>query len=156
MNVSFQIDQILSQFGGTIMKNAVWIAVLAIGCQTQVQQDEIELPQLYISAQDIDFGEVVWGDTVYRTVYIENQGALSMGLHAISLETEGFEQNFTLGYFTETITCADTEDAEANASTDTGSPANSSARRNLTVSLKRLLHKIRRNGCLVTTMAAVA
>ena len=83
--------------------------VLGIGCQTQITQTETLLPEIIVSDSDINFGELEWGSTEYRTITVSNQGELPMGIHPITIEEEGFETNFTLTYFTETIICEDPE-----------------------------------------------
>jgi hypothetical protein len=103
------------------MNRASLLSLLVLGCQSEVQQTEIALPLLYISAQSIDFGEVVWGETNYRTLYIENQGELPMGVHPLVLSEEGFESSFSINYFTESIICEDIEASSTSTTTDTGS-----------------------------------
>ena len=70
--------------------------ILGFGCTTTLSQTETLLPQIYISESSIDFGEVEWGQTVTRTLYVENQGELPMGVKNFGLEAEGFEDNFAL------------------------------------------------------------
>jgi hypothetical protein len=100
------------------MFNILSFLLLGTGCQTQVTQIETLLPAISISNTEINFGEVEWGETVYRTVTISNQGELPMGMHAISIEDEGFESNFSLIYYTETIICEDPTVLEVQESED--------------------------------------
>ena len=85
--------------------------VLGLGCQTTVSTTETLLPQMVVSDANLDFGDVEWGQLVTRSLYVENQGELPMGLHQIKLEEEGFEENFSVTYYTETITCSDTSNS---------------------------------------------
>jgi hypothetical protein len=104
------------------MKRMSIICLLLSGCQSKIDQSELEVPQLYISSQDIDFGDVLWGNIATRTIYIENQGGIPMGVHQILLQEEGYEQSFSINYSSETITCEADENAPTdNAETDTGS-----------------------------------
>lgn len=81
--------------------------LLGAACQPQITQIETLLPQISVSNTDINFGDVEWGQTEYRTITIENQGELPMGLHPMALEAEGFESTFSLTYYVETILCDD-------------------------------------------------
>ena len=65
--------------------------LLGAACQPQITQIETLLPQISVSNTDINFGDVEWGQTEYRTITIENQGELPMGIHPMALEAEGFE-----------------------------------------------------------------
>ena len=89
------------------MFNLLSFLLLGTGCQTQVTQIETLLPTISISNRDVNFGEVDWGETVYRTITVTNQGELPMGLHPIAIESEGFENNFAIIYYPETIVCED-------------------------------------------------
>ena len=89
------------------MFNILSFLILGTGCQTQVTQIETLLPAISISNREVNFGEVDWGDTVYRTITVTNQGELPMGIHPIAIEGEGFENNFALIYYPETIVCED-------------------------------------------------
>lgn len=85
--------------------------ILGFGCSTTISQTETLLPQIYISESNIDFGDVEWGQTVTRTIYVENQGELPMGIKTFDLEAEGFEDNFFLAGLPPVIfTCGDTSD----------------------------------------------
>ena len=81
--------------------------LMTLGCQTQVTQTDYVLPSIYISDLDVDFGAVDWESTEFKTLYIENQGELPMGIHPIVIAEEGFESNFTLTYYPEAMTCED-------------------------------------------------
>jgi hypothetical protein len=94
------------------------ILALVLGCQTQITSTETLLPEIVVSESDINFGELEWGSTEYRTITIKNQGELPMGIHPITLSEEGFESNFTLTYFTETIICEDPTVFEVTESED--------------------------------------
>ena len=101
------------------------LGLLLFGCQTTVTTDEYELPLLFLSDSSIEFGETEWGSTVYRTLYVENRGQLDMGIRKIALQEEGFESNFALSYFPETMTCdtsteSQTETSTSSVSVDTG------------------------------------
>ncbi len=85
------------------------LLLFGAACQTQISQTETLLPVISISNTNIDFGNVEWGTAEYRTITISNQGELPMGIHPIVLEEEGFENNFALVYYTETIVCEDPE-----------------------------------------------
>lgn len=89
------------------MFNILSFLILGTGCQTQVTQIETLLPAISISNREVNFGEVAWGDTVYRTITVTNQGELPMGIHPMAIESEGFENNFALIYYPETIVCED-------------------------------------------------
>ena len=90
----------------SVMSLSVTLASIT-SCQSSVSQTETLLPDIYLSDYNLDFGEVAWGSTEYRTVYVENKGELPMGVHEIKLEEEGFESSFSLTYYTAAITCAD-------------------------------------------------
>ena len=92
---------------GASMFNILSFLILGTGCQTQVTQIETLLPAISISNRDVNFGEVDWGDTVYRTITVTNQGELPMGIHPMTIEGEGFENNFAIIYYPETIVCED-------------------------------------------------
>ncbi len=91
--------------------------VLGLGCQTTVTTTETLLPQMVVSDANLDFGEVEWGQLASRSLYVENQGELPMGLHQIKLEAEGFEDNFSVSYYTETIICPSEDDLPAGSMT---------------------------------------
>ncbi len=98
--------------------NFLSLLLLGTACQTQVTQVETLLPSISISNTDINFGKVEWGESEYRTITITNQGELPMGLHSIAIEEEGFEDNFSLTYYTETIVCEDPAVLEVQESED--------------------------------------
>ena len=82
------------------------IPFLFLGCTTEEStQEEILLPIMELSKKNIDFGDVEWGSTEAKILYVENQGELPMGLKPIVILDEGFEDNFSFSYDTETIQC---------------------------------------------------
>ena len=63
-----------------------------------------------LSTTSLDFGEIDWGSISTKSIYIENQGELPMGLHPISIREEGFETNFSIVYNPTNITCPEGAD----------------------------------------------
>ena len=90
---------------------------LVLGCKTSVTTTDTLLPQMVVSDENLDFGNVEWGQTATRSIYVENQGELPMGLHQIKLEEEGFESNFSVAYYTETILCPSEDELSSAAMT---------------------------------------
>ena len=86
------------------------ILFLFLGCQEPVEYNEIALPQMELSTTSLDFGEIDWGSISTKSIYIENQGELPMGLHPISIREEGFESNFSIVYNPATVTCPEGTD----------------------------------------------
>ncbi len=90
------------------------------------------LPSADLSTEDVDFGELDYGDAVTRTITLRNGGDLPMGLKDISLMADGMEGNFFVSYNANAMTCPEVteEDAEAAAKeaepTDTWSGGGSS------------------------------
>ena len=78
---------------------------LLLACQDPVEYLETTLPNMEISTTSLDFGEIQWGTSNRKTLYIENKGELPMGLHALTLEAEGFESNFSITYNPNNIDC---------------------------------------------------
>jgi hypothetical protein len=93
------------------MSRAAFTALLLVGCRAELAFVEIPLPQMSLSTKSIDFGDMEWGETSLKTVYIVNQGELPMGIHAPVIEDEDFEGNFTLAYDPQTIECEDSGEA---------------------------------------------
>ena len=69
---------------------------LSIACQQPPEYLETALPQMELSTTTLEFGEIGWGTNLTKSFYVENQGELPMGLHALKMAEEGFETNFNI------------------------------------------------------------
>ena len=78
---------------------------LLFACQQPIEYLETTLPQMEISNTSLDFGTIQWGTSNRKTLYVENKGELPMGLHPLTLEAEGFENNFSITYNPNNIDC---------------------------------------------------
>ena len=98
-------------------------SIVGCGQNNAVQPEEALLPEADLSVQQIDFGEVEWGDAKTREVMLTNDGDLPMGVSDILLIADGLEENFTLSFDTETLSCPDSDETarkRANPDTATG------------------------------------
>ena len=86
------------------------ILFLFFGCSEPVEYIEIALPKMELSTTSLDFGEIAWGSSSTKSLYIENQGDLPMGLHQLSIKEEGFESNFSIVYNPASVECPEGAD----------------------------------------------
>ena len=56
-----------------------------MACSTRLVQEQYVLPKADLSASNIDFGEVEWGDSLTRNLVLTNNGELPMGIGSITL-----------------------------------------------------------------------
>jgi hypothetical protein len=87
------------------MNKTTPLLFLFLGCQQPIEYIEIRLPEMEMSSTSIDFGTIQWGTSSTKSLYIENQGDLPMGLHTLKIEEEGFEINFSVTYNPNNIEC---------------------------------------------------
>ena len=100
------------------MNRSTPLICLLLSCNKSLDYVEVTLPQMEVSKTGIDFGSISWGTTASKSIYIENQGELPMGLHAPRLEEEGFEANFSISYSTSDIDCPE-EPSERDSDPET-------------------------------------
>ena len=88
-------------------------------CKKPVQEPIYhDYPELVISSEWLDFGELEQGETEVRTFTISNTGDLPMGVSAI-YEGKGMEENFEVSWDKENIVCpAAAEDTGASTQGD--------------------------------------
>ncbi|MDP6932601.1 MAG: hypothetical protein QGG40_06770, partial [Myxococcota bacterium] len=87
----------------------------SMACSPTITQERYVLPKADLSASNIDFGEVDWGDSITRNLVLTNNGELPMGIGSIALGEDGMEDNFALVYYESEIACDDSDDTGSSA-----------------------------------------
>jgi hypothetical protein len=73
------------------------------------------LPDVDLSTDWLDFGEVNWGAPITRSLLLTNQGDVDMGVSSIQLIEDGFEANFVVQPNWGSVICPDSDDTAASA-----------------------------------------
>ncbi len=105
------------------------LALLALSaCQgvVKVPTEMVQYPDLELSNDMLEFGELDLGDAATRNFVIRNRGDLPMGIEAITLREEGFEEHFTISWSPDEVSCPNGGSGgdgaeEARAAVDTAS-----------------------------------
>ncbi len=93
---------------------------LLVGCGEEVEASKsvVMLPDLELSADQIDFGDLQLGEASTRTLIIKNNGDLPLGLESIVLLDEGFQQHFGTSWSPGGLVCPAGAVEAKRASTD--------------------------------------
>ncbi len=63
------------------------------------------LPDIEVSTDHIDFGEIAWGETAWSDASITNHGELPLGIVSLALSNESSEENFLLQWSNVDLSC---------------------------------------------------
>jgi hypothetical protein len=81
--------------------------------KTPTTSEDACFPESVFSLSNVDFGTVVLNETVERTVWLQNQGDLVMGIKDVSLGENDHSTFYSARYSQTEITCPTTETAKA-------------------------------------------
>jgi hypothetical protein len=83
-------------------------ALLVAACHAADPGEEIDLPDIELSTENLDFGDVNWEEPVTRDISLRNTGDSPLGILEIVLTQDGYEQNFSVLYDFAEVLCDDT------------------------------------------------
>ncbi|GEM_PF-1084046 len=94
-------------------RKPILLALLALaGCdKTTTEVQYLDYPDMSVSSQWLEFGEVEYGDAATRSFTLTNKGDLALGVRTVELGA-GHTDSFTVGYDASSVVCpADSSDA---------------------------------------------
>jgi hypothetical protein len=92
------------------------VSFVAAGCAGNDAGTEAKYPEIELSHETVNFGDVGWGEPVTRDIVLRNRGELDMGVVEIALMQDGLEHNFLVQYdFSEVLCTASNTTGEARA-----------------------------------------
>ena len=99
------------------------LALGTTGCKKPIPEHKLlDYPEMTISSEWLEFGELSYGDTEVRTFTIQNTGDLPMGVSAI-YEGKGMEGNYAISWDPTQITCPETVQADTGGADEDGAAA---------------------------------
>jgi hypothetical protein len=95
------------------------VLTLLAACGEPVALPGTDLPQLMVDDNRLNFGNVEWGETAFRTLTVSNGGEKPMGIDRIELSEDEMEDNFAL-YLGRSVYCEGRPLPNTRNDSDTG------------------------------------